>query len=328
MMDAKLAALGLGWITSTIGIVFWVLVIGLLFVIVRFIRRKDYLLAAVTCVPLAALFVLPVMSYMEQREYLAKYEPAKAIFDKLCKEQSAPIIKRTVEDVEGVLLLKVRPAARPETNPNMADWPEAALPTFGKLGIGYYEGYPESFLLDWHWEEYPSKKASAAYRVWVRHGSIGGQHWEDPNNKPGEPRLKTVSRGFRYVDVLDQSQVARKRMTARNDKSQLNHPFPGVAFTSETTSRPTARYGITFEDNIDPELRRHWIAGTTIKIVDTSKNDVIAEQSFWTWDQGFGVTGQFEPWSTNIATCVPRPRGTTPSAMTFIYAVLNAKQGI
>jgi len=324
MMDAKLAALGLGWITSTIGIVFWVLVIGLLFVIVRFIRRKDYLLASVTCVPLAALFVLPVMAYMEQREYLAKYEPAKAIFDKLCKEQSAPIIKRTVEDVEGVLLLKVRPAVGyvSEKEKNVPDWPEAAMPGFGRVQDKLNEGYAESLLVDWYWRERSLGLPSRLWRTWVPQSSIGGQPYLDENRSS-----KIAFQGFRYVDIVSSDGKTRARVTVRKAPENKDRPYPGLAFLYETEPRNAPRYGVTFEDNLDPALRKHWIAGTTVKVIDTDTNDVIGEQSFWKLDKGFGATGQFGSWSTNAETCVPNMRTDDSNGMAFIYAAINPKQG-
>jgi len=301
MMDAKLAALGLGWITSTIGIVFWVLVIGLLFVIVRFIRRKDYLLASVTCVPLAALFVLPVMSYMEQREYLAKYEPAKAIFDKLCKEQSAPIIKRTVEDVEGVLLLKVRPSARANYHTLIADpmWPGAAF----EHERADDSGYAEYFLLD---------------RLW----RLG-----DKSEAPGMRRSigKDVIHGFRYVDLLQTDGKSRIRMTGKEDKDFRELPMPGIRFFREETKAIPPRYAITFEDNVDPELRKHWIAGTTVLVLDMTTGEVVAQHSFWKWDQGFGNTsGARSPWGT--ATNCPRNAVGRVRTHEFVDLVLKAKQ--
>jgi len=278
------------------------LVIGLLFVIVRFIRRKDYLLASVTCVPLAALFVLPVMSYMAQREYLAKYEPAKAIFDKLCKEQSAPIIKRTVEDVEGVLLLKVRPSARANYHTLIADpmWPGAAF----EHERADDSGYAEYFLLD---------------RLW----RLG-----DKSDAPGMRRSigKDVIHGFRYVDLLQTDGKSRIRMTGKEDKDFRELPMPGIRFFREETKAIPPRYAITFEDNVDPELRKHWIAGTTVLVLDMTTGEVVAQHSFWKWDQGFGNTsGARSPWGT--ATNCPRNAVGRVRTHEFVDLVLKAKQG-
>jgi len=259
---------------------------------------------------------------MEQREYLAKYEPAKAIFDKLCKEQSAPIIKRTVEDVEGVLLLKVRPAdLRPPRNVNDPNWPEAAWPGFGRESVGGYEGYEENFLLDWTWQRFdPDPNLMPLH--WARLLSVGGQTWEDLNAKAGEERIRKAFPGFKYVDVLSIDGTSRMRTTARNDKSKSESPYPGVRFTSEPTTKPAPRYGVTFEDNLDPELRKHWIAGMTIKVIDAKTNEVIGQRTFWKWDTGFGATGQFTPWDTNAKPC---PRRTDP--MSLVYSTLKTNSG-
>jgi len=297
MMDAKLAALGLGWITSTIGIVFWVLVIGLLFVIVRFIRRKDYLLASVTCVPLAALFVLPVMSYMEQREYLAKYEPAKAIFDKLCKEQSAPIIKRTVEDVEGVLLLKVRPDSFSIRHQQVADqlWEGAGLPTLphGKRYLLY-------FLRD--------RKLDDKYSNKIRNSIGAADH----------------RRGFRYVEVRDVATGATTRFIAKMVQEPSVNQAEAELFEAPLKS-PAARYAIDLIDNIDPALREHWIAGTTIRIIDTVSKEIVAEQTWWNWDPGFGNANQRSPWL--LGKSCPRDKAGDETGHLFIDSVLIAKQG-
>jgi len=304
MMDAKLAALGLGWITSTIGIVFWVLVIGLLFVIVRFIRRKDYLLASVTCVPLAALFVLPVMSYMEQREYLAKYEPAKAIFDKLCKEQSAPIIKRTVEDVEGVLLLKVRPTSLPNRHQKLADqlWADAALP---KEADG--DEYIQQFLADRGLVE---RSAPGLAPVWRIVHEIGGSY----------------SRGFRYVDVPNAGGT-RTRITGIVDDAVSKNDIGRIRLQRSPTSAPAPQFAIDYENNVEPQLRKHWIAGTIVKVIDTKTGEVIAQQSYWNWDEGFGNTSQRSPWTTNRSRCPQPAVGFGSQIQEFVKEVIQTKQG-
>ena len=296
MMDAKLAALGLGWITSTIGIVFWVLVIGLLFVIVRFIRRKDYLLASVTCVPLAALFVLPVMSYMEQREYLAKYEPAKAIFDKLCKEQSAPIIKRTVEDVEGVLLLKVRR----ESDHN--DWKNQMWEGAGLDSLPGGDAYIRYFLYD--------RKLDDEY-----------------TNKIRQTVDATNRRSYRFADVRNEQTGSIARTIPIVDAALRSRHGKETRFVTQSLAGPPARYAIDLVENVDPDLRKHWVAGTTIKIIDTTTTEVIAQQTWWNWDTGFGNTnGSRSPWITSNQRC-PRYAFKPEEGHKFIDSVLKAKQG-
>ena len=66
-------------------------------------------------VPLAvmAAFVIPIaQEYWKQKkiadEYRARYQAAKAVFDEQCKQAGEKIYK-TVDNVEGIMLLKVRP---------------------------------------------------------------------------------------------------------------------------------------------------------------------------------------------------------------------------
>jgi hypothetical protein len=268
-------------------------------------------------------------SAKERAAYMAKYEPAKAIFDKLCAEQSQPIIKRTVEDVEGVLLLKVRNPVGYITDQekNRPDWSEAALPGFGREQDRGNEGYAESLLVDWHWRETNVGDPPVAVRTWNRLWSVGGQLYQGGSAKLNESRMKRAFQGFRYVDVLGNDGASRTRYTVRADSSKTTQPFPGLVFTAERTGKPAPRYAVTFEDNLDPDLRKHWIAGTTVMVVDTQSNELIGKRTFWKLDTGFGATGQFGPWSTNARTCVP-VTGTEPSiAMSFIYNVLKPRQG-
>jgi hypothetical protein len=258
----------------------------------------------------------------EKAAYMAKYEPAKAIFDKLCAEQSQPTIKRVVEDVEGVLLLKVREKTGSLGTVNDPNWPEAAAPGFGRVQDRSNEGYPESLLLDWTWAKWLDPNQGEQPLFWDRHWSVGGQLIEDRNAKPGEPRMRHAFRGFQYVDILEADGATRTRITAANDKKKTNHPYPGVAFTAAVTTQPAPRYGVTFEDNLDPELRKHWLAGMTIKVIDTKTNEAIGQRTFWSLDTSFGATGQFASWSTNAKRC---PLLANP--MSLIYSILKPKSG-
>jgi hypothetical protein len=268
-----------------------------------------------------------------QAEWKRKYNEAKPIFDKLCAEQSQAIIKRTVEDVEGVLLLKVRGAAGYVTDKekNRPDWPGAALPSFGWLTKGSSGGSAEQFLFDWHWQKRTWGNPPVEVQIWESRSSVGGQTaevWQANLNyvvgsdNYGKSVRKKLFNGYRYVDVVLPDQDVRERITAQNDQSRRDHPYPGLVFTRELTRNPAPRYGVTFEDNVDSELRKHWIAGTTVSVVDVKTKEVIAQQSFWAWDQGFGATGQVVPWSTNTTRCPPRQ-----NPMTLVHSALKAKQG-
>ena len=235
-------------------------------------------------------------------EYKAKYDAAKPIFDKLCKDQSAPIIKRTVEDVEGVLLLKVRPDGNADFHRRLADqlWPDAAL---ARERTG--DEYIKAFLLDRGWVEAGAPRPVQARRIVY---DVGG----------------SLQRGFRYVEIVGPDGT-RSRVTAKANTPKWNGS-DGVLLQKQEARGAAPQYAIDFENNVDPELRKHWIAGTTVKIIETKTNAVIGQQSFWSWDNGFGNTSQRSPWSTSPATCPPSPGGGYQTHL-FVDIVLKAKQG-
>ena len=62
---------------------------------------------------------------------------------------------------------------------------------------------------------------------------------------------------------------------------------------------PRARYAVTYENDISWENRKHWIAGTTIKIIDTKTNELMAEKTMYAFVPELGHS-KFEqnpnPW--------------------------------
>jgi len=325
MVVAKARALGLDQLVDAVSIGYVVLYLIVIALILW--RAKGGPTKAIWAALVSVIFAVPIVLLAfeskqaatevaaKNAEYLAKYEPAKAIFDKLCKEQSAPIIKRTVEDVEGVLLLKVRPAAAygGETEKNVPDWPEAAIPEFGRLTSKQSQGFPERFLNVWRFFDLPVGNPPTPFKAWTEYGNVGSI------------RDAGWRKGFAYVDVLQSDGVSRSRYTGTIDESKTDHPFPGLRVTSAPATPSAPRYGVTFEDNLDPALRKHWIAGIRVMVLDTQINEIISEQYFWTWESGFGATGQVQPWSTNIKTCFPATNKS--QAMALIYTTLNPKQG-
>jgi hypothetical protein len=306
MMQEKLTSLGLGWLPSLMGVIFLLAVAGLIYLVIRFARRKEYVYAVLAVLPLLWLLKFPVMDYQERREYMAKYAPAKAIFDKLCAEQSQPIIKRVVEDVEGVLLLKVRQSSTTDRHRLTADqmWPSAALP----IEMSEDDGYIEFFLFDRRWNEWGPPNPGRKWQIFPEIGGAG-------------------QRGFRFVDVVSRDGSTRTRVTAKPDTNARQKPIDGFVFSREVTTGSAPRYAVTFEDNLDPDLRKHWIAGTTIKVIDTQTNEVIGQQSFWQFDVGFGNTnGSRSPWLTVQHAC-PRNKFATTATHLFVDNVLKAKQG-
>jgi len=236
-------------------------------------------------------------------EYKAKYEAAKPIFDKLCKDQSAPIIKRTVEDVEGVLLLKVRPKA------DHKDWANQMWAGAGLDASPTEHAYIKYFLYD---------------RKWQTNG-LGEKKWESleiAQDIGGSGR-----RGLLFVDVTREGTGEVTRVTATVKERRPGFNSQEVTLIESKVVPPFARYAVTFEDNVEPELRKHWIAGSTIKVIDTTTSEVIAEQTYWNWDAGFGnTTGSRSPWNTSNRRCPSTP-SKSDVAHKFVDQVLKTKRG-
>ena len=91
------------------------------------------------------------------------------------------------------------------------------------------------------------------------------------------PKNKTM--GYSFVDVvLDDKQIERY---LGEYHGLLDGNLPDIVDTELNPIEP-AQYAITFENNTDPELRKHWIAGTTFKIMDLQTNDLLAEKIIFT----------------------------------------------
>jgi hypothetical protein len=201
MADLKMKALGLDSLFQGATLLYFIVFLVVLALVL--IRAKDnksrtgWAIAVVLGFAYAyyALFVYRTPEEKAHLEFEAKlraelkekYEVAKPIFDRLCAEQSQPIIKRRVEDVEGILLLRVRPSTLANFHDLRRDpmWPGAAFENERTED----SGYAEYFLLD---------------RLWTL-----GEKSEAPGMRLSVGRA--VTHGFRYVDILAEDGKARPR---------------------------------------------------------------------------------------------------------------------
>lgn len=186
-----------------------------------------------------SLWVLPskeeIAAKKRHKEIEAARTAAEPIFKEQCKK-SGEQIYRTVENVDGVLLLKIWRGANADNNKplyNDSQWEYAALDIDGgKSYIGYFLHHPKN---------------------------------------------KTM--GYSFVDVgLDDNQIERYWGEYHGS---LDGSLPDIVDTELNPIEP-AQYAITFENNIDPNLRKHWIAGTTFKIMDLQTNELLAEKTIFT----------------------------------------------
>ena len=233
---------------------YWGTMLLLLWLLVRFAYKKPkqnagkILSGSLTAAAILILFVWMIPKQFgpskeeiqAQEEWDRKYKEAEAVFNEQCKTAGEKIY-RTVDNVEGIMLLKVVPESTVSEDTKSRDpmWAGAAL------NAGEGEGFISHFL--------------------------------NPMNK----------KGYAYVDVLqpDQSNIIRYTAESR--------PFPQFR-----NPRHPARYAVTFENNVDPKLRRHWVAGATIRVIDRKTNEIIAEKTIYAFEKGLGGTGGARmPWA-------------------------------
>ncbi|WP_139826259.1 hypothetical protein [Derxia lacustris] len=202
---------------------------------------------------------------LERREARIRSETAYAMWQERCKK-SGEFIYRTVDEVEGVYLLKVRPEEL-----NFGNQFELSDP-YGKDMGG--DGYIKSFL-----------------RNSYRRGK------EAPESKESFPRL-----GYHYVEAEEQNNGKLYRYTGRIDEpwktnSAALEGYTRFALTATPASNRTARYGLTYEDISTREEREYWIAGSLLRIIDLQTNEVIAERIGYMVDLGQGNrAGGRSPW--------------------------------
>lgn len=196
-----------------------------------------------------------------------KSNVAATMFKERCKV-AGEFIYKSVEDVEGVYLLKTRPE-----NDNFSEQYALDDP-YGRDHGG--DDYIRSFL-------------RGAYATEVTLPKIL------PADFP--PHI-----AYEFVDVLDPSDGKRYRYTGRIEEPALTKKgyLPGhkifVHFKALAES-PAPRYGITFDDISTQEERDYWIAGSSLKVVDLEKNEVIAERIGYFYDSAQGNTsGGRAPW--------------------------------
>ena len=190
----------------------------------------------------------------KEAEWRKRYEPAKARFDQLC-QNAGEKIDRTADNVDGILLLKVRGDDEKyqsnRYNPLKDQmWEDAAVESeFDR------EAYIEEFLL---------------------------------------PYTSSFPR-YTYADVLQKNGLVIRYSRQREEQNWVMEQRP--------TPHPRARYAVTYENDISWENRKHWIAGTTIKIIDTKTNELMAEKTMYAFVPELGYS-KFEqnpnPWGRGM----------------------------
>ena len=264
--------------------------------------KKIYkiIIALLAACAVSLFWIIPAEKAEQQRiakynERKEKYEEAKAVFDEQCKKAGEKIY-RTVDNVDGVMLLNL--IGEKEQKKYDPMWEDAAI-NHVLLSPYTAEQYIDTFLsydVDYN---VPDQK----YHYWTN--------------------------GYKFVDVLkkndnsniDENTVTRYTRVEPIKDSELNREFQPVN---------PARYAVILEKNVEPELRKHWVAGATIKIIDRQTDELLAEKTIFAFDPLQGATSdRGAPWS-RVDICqemgIIKRQGTyvfiTPIS-NFVFTVLN-----
>lgn len=211
----------------------------------------------------------------KKAEWRKRYEPAKARFDRLCQNAGEKIY-RTADNVDGILLLKVRGDDEKyqsnRYNPRKDQmWEDAAIES---EAAG--ENYIERFL----------------------------------------PRLSMAP--YDFADVIQKDGSVIRYSMRRKEHSWIMDKQPNP--------HSRARYAVTYENDISWENRKHWIAGTTIKIIDTKTNELMAEKTMYAFVPELGYS-KFEqnpnPWGRGMR--CPDENSYEQKTVIFVSKVLIPK---
>lgn len=194
----------------------------------------------------------------------ARLARAEAMFAERCKTAGEKI-HRTVDNVEGILLMKIRP-----------------------VGINY----GDQFALT---DPYGNDSEGDSYIK----SFLKGYHPRLSRPVPGAPpRL-----GYHYVEALDSKDGKRYRYTG--SVKEVTHTtsilmggdgkttFKTKDFVLDRVPAPgsTPRYGVTYDDISTREERDYWIAGSSLRVIDLQTNEVLAERIGYMVDRGQGDRG-------------------------------------
>jgi hypothetical protein len=221
----------------------------------------------------AALWMSAAVAYdpSNRAEYLAKIKEAEAVYQQKCSTVAGLKIHKTVPDVEGILLMKIRPmrSDRELADPN---WPGAA---FGREFSG------DEYIMSFLGYEYPNTKDGSftpEHRGYIntdkRPGSRPGYRWVDVvDEKDGKRYRYTLVK--KITGTLDTTAVNVRIELAKNPNMDLN--IYRIVLDRQLAPDPAPRYGVTFEDHVIPEDRALWLASSTIKVLDLKTNEVLGE---------------------------------------------------
>ena len=255
----------------------------------------------------------------EREATRARMTDGKTLFEEKCRTVAGEKIYRKVENVEGLLLLKVRPL-RGGTELAYRDWPGAA---FARETTG--DEFISTFL-GWEYGGETFKDMPTPIRPDYR-GYISTDYL--PGGLPGYRWVEVIDAkdGQRYRITGSQKAVGRKDTTALGVKMELekdpNYDLNIYRWMLDKvlSTMPPPRYGVTFEDHVIPEERYLGLASSTVRVIDLETKEVLGEMLRYAWSPGAPSRVNPSPWLTAYR-CPDHARGTSEATRKFVDQVL------
>lgn len=243
------------------------------------IRPKPFAWAAIALVLTCTAACTTDTSHAKQQAGAkARQETAMRMWKDRCETRAGVKIYRTVDNVDGIFLMKIR------TFTNYGDQFEMNDP-YGHDAYG--DIYILNFLKGFYHQRTDQPKVPGSP---LREGF---KYVEAIDPKDGKRYRYTA--GMKVVGQMDTSAPAVKSELARNPRFDINIR----AFTLDKfpASGPSPRYGVTYDDISTHEEREHWIAGSSLRVIDMQTNEAIAERVGYMvdWAQG-SLAGARSPW--------------------------------
>lgn len=243
-----------------------------------------------------------------------RQEKAMAMWKERC-QKAGEFIYQTVDDVESVYLMKLRPK-----EPNFG----AQFVMDDPYGDDVYGmGLVSNFLRKASPPDKPPVTSTKGYRYVVA-------------KNVGDGQLYRFTGGWVSTRKKDVKSPWIQDELKRNPKLDLNiYDFQ----LQRSPPEPLPRYGVTWDDISTREEREYWIAGSSLKVIDLQTNQVIAERIGYMvdWAQG-SRAGNRSPWLFAADTACPafrdpalprvQPASAYRSGQTyrFVSKVLKPKQ--
>lgn len=205
---------------------------------------------------------------------------AEAMFQERCKRAGEKIY-RTIHNVEGVFLMKIRPQKDNFSNQFALDDP------YGRDFGG--DAYIKSFLRGFFEANY--KRPEGVQSSAPPH--IGYRYVEAIDSRDGKRYRYTGS--VKAVGKMDINAPNVQLDLKRNPNFDIN--IYAYVLDRTLATGEVSRYGVTYEDISTKEEREYWIAGSSLKVIDVKTNEVIAERIGYMMDKGQGsMAGGRSPW--------------------------------